>query len=660
MNSGAYTHVPSEGPLDARIILVGESPWTSEVASGRPFAGASGHLLKRWWGQIGGEIEMAVPFANGIDVMPIVLGEVRPNDPTYLTRSNMRIMNLFPYRPPRRDIGSVPTDKLIEAIQGIHERVARLRDPYVIVTTGNYATFALTGKGNVRADVRKAFTQFKVTEAEKAAGITALRGSIYPYRDLNGRIIKVIPVIHPAGVLQRAEWEKRSIIDWERVKREAGFKEIRDPGREHIVYPKNWQIEEFCHEVEMVADVGKMAVDVETWGNQLTCVGFALTPYKSITIPTYGDWEERMLPIVRWLCEHRIAKTLCNGSYDWYWLDAKDVQLVNYLRDIQSMYHALDPAENHSLNFLASILCPHYVYWKDEAKEAEEIVKYAKTLDALFVYNGLDCCYTRELDDILEAMLRAEGMWDFYFQHYAMMFEPLLRTMRHGIRVDVEKQKAYAKTLRREMKELHQGLNKLAGFELFATEEKTAMREPTPSEWEQLLGFAEYAQWEPKIDVGEIPKAKYINKEQRLILHHRGLTYMMSGKNAGKIRFKKTRTKKDFSKERLSEFFHGKEHLNLPKQYKLRKNTKSGTKKRTESLDEDSIRKLMVKYVRAIEPGKLLLQFREKKKELDYVKGSWDRDGRMRCSYKQNTKAGRLSSSKNPMRRGYNLQNLKR
>lgn len=651
---GAYTYVPSEGPLDARIIVIGEAPWTSEVASGRPFAGASGNLHKRWWGQIEGQIS---PLQSDmvIDITPVML-EARPTDPTKLTRTNMHIMNLFEYRPPKRDIGSVPSEKLIKAIQGVHERLARLTDPYVIVTTGNYATYALTGKGNVRADVRRAFNGMglDVTAAEKHAGITALRGSIYPYRDLNGRIIKVIPTIHPAGVLQMKSWEKRSIVDWERVKREAGYREIRDPGREHIVYPKNYQIEEFCHEVEIAGAQGKMAVDIETWGSQLTCVGFALEPFKSITIPVYGDWKQSHLPIVKWLCESQVQKVLCNGSYDGYWLDAEGISLVNYWRDVQSMHHALDPAESHSLNFLASILCPHYVYWKDEAKEAEEIIKYAKTLEALFVYNGLDCCYTRELDDILEAELRAAGMWDFYIQHYGMMFEPLLRTMRHGIKVDVKQQKAFAKTLRREMKELHQKLNEMAGFELFATEEKSALREPTKAEWELLLVEELAIQ-----DFDGPPPAKDINREQRLILHHRGFTYMMTGKNAGKIRFKKTHTKKDFSKEKLSEYFHGKDNLNLPKQFKFRKN-KYGARKRTESLDEDSIRKLMTKFPRAIKPGGLLLQFRGKKKELDYVKGSWDKDGRIRCSYKQNTKAGRLSSAKNPMRRGYNLQNLKR
>ncbi len=604
------------------------------------------------------------------DIIPMhSVFEVRPFDPAKLTRSNMRIMNLFSWKPPKRNIESVETSYLIQAMQSIHERISRLTDPYVIVTTGNYATFALTGKGSVRADIRRAFTHAEVTEAEKHVGITSLRGSIYPYCDLNGRIIKVIPTIHPAAVLQMAKWEKRSIIDWERVKREAGYKEIRDPQREHIVYPKNWQADEFCHEVEMAGAEGKLAIDIETWGKQLTCVGFALTPYKSITFPTYDKWREICLDTVKWLCEHSVAKVLCGGLYDWYWLDAAKVQLINYFRDVQSMHHALDPTESHSLNFLASILCPHYVFWKDEAKEAEEIIKYAKTLDALFVYNGLDCCYTRELDDILEATLREEGMWDFYVRHYAMMFEPLLRTMRHGIRTDVERQKEYAKRLRIEMGETHQKLNELAGFELFAVEEKTGWREPTREEWSSLINdemkyLYDQSTWVFKSseDVAlepSTPPSKHINREARDKLKEAGFVYMMSGTNAGKIRHKKTRTKKDFSKSALSKFFHDKEYLGLPKQFKMRKD-KYGRKKRTESLDEDSIRKLMNKFARAVEPGKLLLQFREKKKELDYVRGAWDKDGRIRCTYKMLTNAGRLASAKNPMGKGYNLQNIKR
>lgn len=621
---GAGTYVPSEGPVDARIVILGESPWVNEVSAGHPFAGMSGNLLRKWHVPLG------------------------------LDREKMRLMNLYPWRPPAREIASVPTEGIVKAIAGVHDRIAQLEDPFVIVPMGNYATFALTGKGKVRADVRNEFIGFdtKITEAEKKAGITQLRGGIYPYRDLNGRVIKVIPTIHPAAVMQMQKWEKRSIADWARIKRESAFREIRRVNRRHIVRPSQDEIAAFYAQVVNGGSDVRLAIDIETWGKTISCVGFAMTAAESITLPTAGKDKDN-LAWVRGICESAAQKVLCNGLYDWYWLNSVGIRLNNFIWDVQLMHHALDPVENHSLDFLASIYIDDYTYWKDEAKEAEEIVKYARDLDALYVYNGLDCCYTRELVDVLEFKLRYDNLLDFYHRHYGAMIEPLLLTMRHGIRVDVEKQKKAAKQLRAELKEIHAALNEIAGEELFACEKKTALREPTVDEWVALCGRkVECDLFGEKV----IPKAKEIDRDARNAMKERGLTYMMSGKNAGMVRYEVMKVKKDFSNVKLMKLFY--EKLKLPKQFALRKGKKG--KSKSVSLADAALRTLMFKFEKAREPGRLLLEYREKKKELDYLRGSYDKDGRMRCSYKMLTNAGRLSSAKNPMRTGYNLQNLKR
>ena len=658
------TYISPEGPLDARVILIGDFPWISDVAAGRPFSGSPGNALKYWWASAEGKIGNFV-----INGMEDNYSSFKPIDPTELVRPNIYLTNLIPFKPPAKAIESVGAEKIIQAIESLHRQIAELKDPYVIVTMGNYATFALTGKGKVNARVRNAFTALgydqNASEAEKKAGITQLRGSVYPYRDLNGRMIKVIPMIPADLVLMMPKWVKRSISDWKKVKREVGYKEIQDPGRRHIIDPTQQQIEEYCQEVYKGGSGLKMALDIETWGHQLNCVGFAYKPFESITIPTMRE-NKWTIPYVKWLCECEAQKILANGSYDWYWLDAEGVSkdrwlwergigLRNYLWDTQAMHHCMDPAESHSLDFVASMYCPHYVFWKDEAKEAEEIIKYAKDANSLWTYNGLDCCYTRELVDYLEKELIDLGMLDFYFRHYQAMFEPLLKTMRHGFRVDVDAQKAARKRLAGELKELHEKLNELAGEELFATEEKTKLRKTTKEEWFLLLND-KWADEGLELDEDNPPKGKYIDRDARDALITDGKTYMIGGKNAGMMRVKVVKIKKSFSKDKLFKFFH--ETIGLPKQYKMRK-TKKG-RERTESLDEDSIRKLMYKYKKAEEPGNLLLQYREKEREIGYLKGAWDGDGRMRCSYKMNTKAGRLASSKNPMRTGYNLQNLKR
>jgi uracil-DNA glycosylase family 4 len=613
--------VRPEGSPNAPIVVIGSAPCAQDVYQKRPFCGRDGKLLDRWLWKAG------------------------------LNRTDLYLTNLYPFKPPGRDIDSVPTLELVEWINKLHEDIARLPGVKIIVPLGNFAAFALTGKGKIRAAVRNHFSlgDTSASVAEKKADISKLRGSMYDYQDINNRILRVIPIIHPEQVLFNDKWGKRSIRDWERVK-----SELSSPTpsviRKHIVDPDESQAIAFTNLIETYHQEIEIATDVETWGNQLSCVGFAASPSESITFPTVGYAGDVFMPYIRRLWASKAAKILCNGLFDWYWGAWYKLWLTNFKWDVQLMHHAVDPGENHSLDFLASIYCPSYQYWKDEAKDAEEIIKYSSNLESLWVYNGLDCCYTRELKDLVLAHLDRENMREFYLRHYQAMIEPLCRTMLHGFRIDKDAQKVWARRLRKEMAEIHKQLNEAAGEELFAFDEKTELRDVTADEWEFLLIDGETYK-------GETPAAKLIDRDRRSKLIEDGYTYMIGGQTAGKMRFKVRKLKKDFSGDKLHKFFY--ETLGLPKQKKYVKG-KEGRTMRV-SLDEGSIRKMTAKFPDKIGNwGNLLLTHREKKKELDYLKGAWDKDGRIRCSYKMLTEAGRLASSKNPRRTGYNLQNLKR
>lgn len=606
-----------EGSRNSNLLILAESPWKTEEAVGRPLCGASGNKLNYW-------LQMA-----GI------------------LRSTCRIENLYPYRPPRIELDSVKDSDLIPWMENLHERIAEMPNLNLIVTMGNYATFALTGKGKVRASVRKEFEQDS-TMAEKKAGVFLLRGSIYKYTTLDGREIKVMPTIHPAAVLRRMLWEKRCIHDWKRIATERLFQQYIELHRNLIINPTENQVIDYLEDVLANPDKD-MSVDIEAWGKSLSCVGFATSPLESITIPTLSkDQMSLFLPYIKQLCESESPKILCNGLFDWYWLDAYGIQLENYRKDVQYAHHALDPIEEHSLNFLASIYT-RANYWKDEAKDAEEILKYASKRDALWNYNGLDCCHTLEIWPVVEWHLKQEGLLDFYYQHYSDMFIHLHRTSRHGTRVDVELQKQWAKKLKKDLVEIRKELEEGAGENLFSTKAKSLFREPTEAEWDILLkeGEIEY-------DLYDIPKPKCIDREGRAKLIKKGLNYCITGAKAGKIRYSVEEDQKGFSKIKLERFFYDK--LALPKQ---RKRNPQG--KMTVALDEGAIRKLCEKFPDKIgEYGKLLISYREKEKELQYFKGAHDKDGRIRCSYKFLTKEGRLASSKNPMRTGLNMQNIKR
>jgi len=559
--------IPGCGPTDAKIVLIGEAPGKVEHETYEPFSGMSGNLLNQWWAQVG------------------------------LSREQIRIDNLYPFLPPGGKIERVPVDELAYYVYDLRKRLARLDGPHVIVPTGNYATFSLVGKGKVKAALRKALGEdIDATTAEKKAGITKLRGSVYPYTGVGGHNCKVIPTIHPAWFLYaggfNSKKQRRAIADWRRIRREADTPIYNGAERLHITNPSVEEIESYLG--ALCSPEAAISIDIETWGNKLSCVGFGISDALSITIPLVGRGvSEKFLPYVKAICESPSAKVTQGGHYDAYWLAYAGITLNNWQWDTLAMHHCLHPTDEHSLHYLASIYCEDYRYWKDEAKDADEIFKYTKDLDALWTYNGMDCCYTRELLDALHNELVDRGMCQFYQLHYADLFSPVLGVMVHGVKVNTEAQKDWNKRLRRKNKETKQILEGMAGMDLFA--------------------------------------------------------------------------KKDFSPKLLREYFN--KVLKAPKVMSWSKSTTG--KKKTQSLDEAALRSLATRVGKATgqtkkqfeetrEAARLILKWRRDKKVSDFMKGAWDKDGRIRCQYKFQTEAGRFASSKNPKRTGYNLQNVDR
>jgi len=433
--------VKGEGPLDARIVLIGEAPGPTENALGRPFMGASGNMLGDWWRPLG------------------------------LSRGQIRIDNLLQRMPPGSKIDNASVEEVVEAIQHLRQRITELRYPCVIVPTGNYATFALTGKGKVKAAIRKALgEEVTSTQAEKKAGILSLRGSVYQYTDLSGRKMKLIPTVHPSRFLHGNRHKQgTAIADWKRIIRESASPDYRPVNRTHVIEPTEHEVAKYVKFVKYYEKDIRLSLDIETWGGTLTCVGFSHKSDYSITIATTSKRQrDTFLPYVKTLCDTQCEKILQNGLYDYYWLSHFGIKPVNWKWDTMGMAHAINPIGQFTLEFLCSIHVDDYQYWKDEAKDAEEIKKYARDLQSLWVYNGLDCCYTHELQEQLAIQVQEAGRMEFYFHHYRDLFIPLLGLMRHGVKVDTKAQAAWCKELMLNCSAIREELTQLAGEDLFA------------------------------------------------------------------------------------------------------------------------------------------------------------------------------------------------
>jgi DNA polymerase I-like protein with 3'-5' exonuclease and polymerase domains len=432
------------------------------------------------------------------------------------------------------------------------------------------------------------------------------------------------------------KWEKRTRTDWEKISVEMLSRPLRRPSREFIIEPTDNELRELFEQVAIAS--GPVAIDIETWGRTLSCVGFAVSPSKAYVLPTSTKQErEHYLPYIKALSESPNHKILQNGLFDLYWLAAYRVHVKSYMWDTLAMHHCVDPAEDHDLAFLSSIYSPHHVYWKDEAKDAEEVMKYASSRDAVLTYNAMDCVATYEVFCALYRELQRTGMLPFYERHYQAMFMPLLELMRRGIRCDVKKQKEWAKRLEGECDVVRKSLKKLAGEELYATKDETLWRVPTKPELTRLL-----------VDPAGGQEPKNIDRVEA-----KAVGYVMSKKL---VRDKKKILLKDFSGKKLQRFFY--DTLAVPKQYKI--THVEGGKEWRETLDKTALLKIVLRHKKAKEPARLLLEHRRKTKVAMFLKASKDRDGRIRCAYKHNTEAGRLASAKNPMGGGFNLQNQDR
>ncbi len=147
--------VPGEGPTQAEILLIGEGPGQQEDRQGRPFVGASGHLLQKLLAGVG------------------------------LDRSQVFITNVVKRRPPNnRD----PLPVELAACAPFLDDQVTLIDPLILITLGRFSLAHFLGPG---------------------ARITQVHGR--PTR-LGDRLL--LPMFHPAAALRNLQWQQALEADF--------------------------------------------------------------------------------------------------------------------------------------------------------------------------------------------------------------------------------------------------------------------------------------------------------------------------------------------------------------------------------------------------------------------------------------------------------------
>src|SRR6185437_13267546 len=229
-------------------------------------------------------------------------------------------------------------------------------DPNLIIALGNTPLWSLSNR----------------TGISKLRGTTAL--STHTVADY-----KYLCTYHPAAVLRQWDLRPVTIADLSKAAREAEYPEIRRPNCEIWIEPTLDDLEAFYERYISLARI--LAVDIETVGNRITCIGFAPRRDVALVIP-FDDarakgrsfWpdvraEGAAWAFVRRVLEDRtIAKVFQNGLYDIAFLwRSVGIRVLGAEEDSMLLHHALQPEALKGLGFLGSIYSS-YGAWKTERR----------------------------------------------------------------------------------------------------------------------------------------------------------------------------------------------------------------------------------------------------------------------------------------------------
>lgn len=390
--------VLGEGPVNPKIIIVGEAPGYHEDQQGKPFVGQSGS-----------ELDSLLRDAG-------------------INRKECWVTNVVKVRPPDNDL-----DRLHEVGTSIKEETENLYEelkvfnPNLFIALGNVALEALTGK----------------------TGIRNWRGSILP--SIIGP--KVVATFHPAHLIrsengdgkQAAYWQRHvALLDLIRAKEEARSKSLDLPYRNLQICREPGQLYQFIYNNQ---NRNFLSIDIESRYCLPICVGISFHKSEGMSVPllsNYSPWpltktqlKEYWQLLGRLFKNPKFKKIGQNFKYDDEKLMMLGMNIDALHADTMLMMHTCYPELPKSLAFQTSIFTRE-PYYKDEGKEFNP--KKDK-IDQLLLYNARDAAVTLECFEALDRELAEVGTRDFYYSFVNKLHGFYSRIEREGFAVD-ENQKA--------------------------------------------------------------------------------------------------------------------------------------------------------------------------------------------------------------------------
>ena len=407
--------VPSRGPKNAKIMIVGEAPGEKEVLAGAPFVGPAGNTLTEL----------------------LLKAGIEP-DSVYYT-------NVCKHRPPDNNLSrffdrhsGMPEGPALEGLMELSEEIEEV-NPNVIIPVGNWPLYAFGCHS--RWDEKKGVP----------TGIGNRRGYVFEAQKLaKGR--KLVPTYHPSYIQRGAYGEAPLVVfDLRRAKEQSAYPDVRRMARTLLLDPRGLEREAVRDRLLDDTTAPFISFDIEYIGNRLLCCSFTTRSDWAATIrvrsPKDVEWIRAILESGRPLCAQ-------NGISDcsileWHY----GMEVVKHLKhDTMEAAYVLNIEYPKDLGFLAC-LYTDLRYWKEDVQwgtEKKPVVRDEEWWATMLEYNALDSVATHEIALGQIPELNADPAFKRAFAFDMSKILPLWEISRAGVKIDTDMFELLVETLERE------------------------------------------------------------------------------------------------------------------------------------------------------------------------------------------------------------------
>lgn len=390
LNKVGNTFVPSDGPEDADIVIIGEAPGFGESISGKPFSGASGKLLD------------AVLAEHKID------------------RTSCFITNVCLCRPKGNE---TPSKNDIKCCSERLKAEIEQCDPEVIVPLGVTAASAIMGQAIK-------ITSFRAGPPKES--------KLYPGT-------KIVPSFHPAACLRNSDSFPSLVADIAKITQEVSvgweppsYKEFNDPQQATAVLNEllNLQSKRVVIDIETAAEKDSSFERPNHY--PIMCIGIGFDKGRVVVLGEQAVNNPAVVYKLRQLLRTKDI-TCHNGKFDLSGM--ADIELADLSFDTMLASYALDEREMgvHKLKYLAAeeLSAPDYdsdiKQWTTGAKANWRLIPK----DKLHRYNACDVSNTWDLEDIYRPRLAAQGLTELN-DRLTKYSNFLMRVEMGGINIDTD------------------------------------------------------------------------------------------------------------------------------------------------------------------------------------------------------------------------------